>query len=644
MLKRKMQKKVLSSAIACALFCAISPVHAAELDEFSLDTIIVTATRTEKRDIDVPATTEIISSKRLEETGATTLEEAIKYSTGIVYKAETIGDNGGEFLVRGKRRGTLVMVDGVPMNFRTGYYDLDTINIADVERVEIVRGGGAVLYGSDTSGGVINIITKGKRNNTISAEVGNYRRQKYQTTLQAGKLGIGASWNKKGSVDRTSLAVKTDGSYNPNGSYFKFYGGEKTILSTNYKFDDNWKLSFDYNNYDYIRGYMSEKTHLATDKRFINREENKVVLSFDKDGWKANAFYHKGTADSRYHYWKSGTFYPNSYFYGNDDIVKGLELTKDIQIDDKNNLLLGTKAYNEKYSYYNYYDPNYKVSDRLNYAYDRNVYSVFAQLDHKFDDKHGVIIGARETWTGSSPDGTNYNEFTPQIQYSYKMTDDTSVYASVGKSFTLPTLTDMYGKDAIIKNTSIRPEIGKHYEMGLKHVSGDHSWKLALFKSDVKDFVTNYEDTKTGESYAINEDTKNMGIELSSELVQENGLSYNWGVSYSNPQYRTPKEDNGIWKKNYGRWLLNGGVSYKEGKMNVALNASMMADRVMQKYQIPVKPYLYTSLHVSYKPVKEHEFYLNVDNLLDREDITSHVSSNYLSLGTNFMLGYRYTF
>ena len=224
------------------------------------------------------------------------------------------------------------------------------------------------------------------------------------------------------------------------------------------------------------------------------------------------------------------------------------------------------------------------------------------------------------------------------------MTDDPSVYASVGKSFTLPTLTDMYGKDAIIENTSIRPEIGKHYEMGLKHVSGDHSWKLALFKSDVKDFITNYEDNKTGESYAINEDTKNMGIELSSELVQENGLSYNWGVSYSNPQYRTPKEDNGIWKKNYGRWLLNGGVSYKEGKMNVALNASMMADRVMQKYQIPVKPYLYTSLHVSYKPVKEHEFYLNVDNLLDREDITSHVSSNYLSLGTNFMLGYRYTF
>lgn len=63
-------------------------------------------------------------------------------------------------MIRGKRRGTMVLVDGIPLNVRTGYYDLDRINIADVERIEVVRGGGAVLYGSDATGGVINIITK----------------------------------------------------------------------------------------------------------------------------------------------------------------------------------------------------------------------------------------------------------------------------------------------------------------------------------------------------------------------------------------------------------------------------------------------------------------------------------------------------
>lgn len=644
-MKKSITKSLLlTTLLTSSVVWGGAPAFAEEsLNEYSIDEIVVTATRTEKRDVDVPATTEIITSKRLEETGATTLESAIKYTTGVVYKSEPIGEGSGEFLVRGKRRGTLVMVDGVPMNFRSGYYDLDSLSIADVEKVEIVRGGGAVLYGSDTSGGVINIITKKKRTNSISAAVGDNRVQKYQTSLQAGKLGIGASWNKKGSVDQTSLATDSKGGYAPNGKYFKFYGGEKTIISTNYAFDEHWKMTFDYSNHDYSKGYMSEKTKLPTDRRFIEKEHNRFTLNYDNNGLKANIFYHKGSSDSRYHYWKGTKLYSNSYFYGNDDVIKGIEITKDIDLDSNNNLLVGAKAYNEKYNYYNFYDPSYKVATPINYAYDRNIYSVFAQLDHKFDNRHDVIIGARETWTGSSPDGTNYSEFTPQIQYSYKMTEDTSAYASVGKSFTLPTMNDMYGQGNIIRNSDIRPEVGMHYETGLKHISGDHSWKLALFKSDVKDFITNSENAQ-GENIAINEDTKNMGVELSCEMNKAEGFSYNWGVSFSDPKYKTPKEDNGIWKRNYGRWLLNGGVSYSVSKFNIALNASMMADRVLQKYQIPVKPYLYTSLHASYKPVKEHEFYLNMDNLLNRNDITSHVSSRYISLGRNFEVGYRFTF
>lgn len=645
-MKRNFFHKNLSLKVlmACTIF-SINSAYADEIQEFTLDPMIVTATRTEKHDVDVPATTEIITSKRLQNTGASTIEGALKYATGIVYKAETVGSSGGEFLVRGKRRGTLVMVDGIPMNFRTGYYDLDAINISDVERIEIVRGGGAVLYGSDTSGGVINIITKKKQSNTISASFGNYGVQKYQTTIHAGKLGIGASWNKKGEIDRTSLATNSkNGEYDPKGKYFSFNGGEKTIISTNYSFNDDLRLTYDYNNYDYVRSYLYEGSNNPYDKRFINRKENKLTLNYKNNGWNATAFYHKGASDTAYDYWIKKKFYPKSYHYGNEDVLKGFELTKDINFDDKNNLLLGIKAYNEKYEYYRHHSdrhPNKKTA--LSYDYDRNVYSVFAQLDHKFDSRHDVIIGARETWTGSSPDGTNYSEFTPQIQYTYKMTEDTSAYASAGKSFTLPTLTDMYGKDIVIVNKAIKPEIGKHYELGLKHFSGDHLWKLAVFKSDVKDFITGDED-KDGNQIAINEDTRNTGVEITCEMVQDDKLSYNWGISYSNPQYRTPDEDNGAWKRNYGRWLLNGGVSYNENKLNIALNASMMADRVMQKYQNHVKPYLYTSLHTSYKPEKNHEIYLNIDNLLDRRDIISHVSSQYISLGRNFELGYRFLF
>lgn len=647
-MKKKISKSLLMTALITGMCIggAQGAFAADDLQEFTLDPMIVTATRTEKRDLDVPATTSIYTSKQLADTGATTLEGALKYATGVVYKSETIGDGGGEFLIRGKRRGTLMLVDGVPLNVRTGYYDLDAINIDDIERIEVVRGGGAVLYGSDASGGVINIITKDKKSNSIVVSGGNYGVQKYQTSLQLGKLGIGASWDKKGPVDKISNATS-------DGVCFNFYGGEKTILNMNYKFNDNLKITADYNNYDYTRGYIFEATELPYDKRFINREEYKVVVNYEQDGWKADAYYHKGSSDSRYHYWgneyKYDRLYANAYSYGHTDEIKGLDITKEFNFKN-DTLLVGAKMYNESYDYYNGYSKEYKEafgkSKYYNYDYNRNVYSVFAQLEHNFDEKNDMIIGARETWTGSSPDGTNYSEFTPQIQYLHKVSDDLSAYASVAKSFTMPTMNDMYGKGEVIKNSEIKPEVGMHYEAGLKHISGDHSWKLAVFKSDVENFITTTSKKIDGvtQDVAINEDTKNMGIELSGEVVSKNGFSAHWGISYSDPQYRSEKEDGGIWKRNYGRWLLNGGLNYQQDKFNISLNGSYMADRVMQKYQEDIKPYFYTSLHASYKPTKDHEIFLNVDNLLDREDITSHVSSRYKSLGTNFVLGYKYKF
>ena len=260
-------------------------------------------------------------------------------------------------------------------------------------------------------------------------------------------------------------------------------------------------------------------------------------------------------------------------------------------------------------------------------------------MDHKFDEKNNVIIGARETWTGSSPDGTNYSEFTPQIQYLYKVRDDLSAYASVSKSFTLPTMNDMYGAGDHHPNPDIKPEVGMHYEAGLKHVSGDHSWKLAIFKSDVKDFITEDSDLEM----AVNEDNRNMGIELSSEVVNSNGFSANWGISYGNPEYRDA-DTNYQWHRNYGRLQANAGLKYQANKFNIALNASYLYDRVYKNSQEAIKPFLLTTAHVSYSPTKDHEIFLNVDNMLDRIDITSHVSSRYKTLGTNFVLGYKYKF
>lgn len=659
LMKKSLNKSALMAALITGnVIWGGTAVHAEEPEQiFTLDPMVVTATRTEKRDLDVPATTSVYTSKQLEDTGATTVEGALKYATGIVYKAETIGSGGGEFLIRGKRRGTLVLVNGVPLNFRTGYYDLDNISLDDVERIEIIRGGGAVLYGSDTTGGVINIITKDKLANSAKVSFGNYGKQKHSLSTQVGKLGLGANFEKMKSVDNITAPSISSNKY--DSKYFNFRGGEKKIYSMNYKFDDNWKFLADFSSHQYGRSYNYANKDAAAvyDLRDLDDDEYRYSLNYKKDGWQANAFYHRRKSNTKYTYFDYASkpsaeligILDKHYLYEYTDEVAGLDIQKELEFKN-DTILLGMNVYRESYELDTKNKPKFdtrtgkflKYLDPSHVDYARNVYSVFASLEHNFDKKHSAVLSARETWTGGTPDGSNYNEFTPQVQYLYKMNDATSLYASVGKSFTLPTMTDMYGNGMSEANPGIKPETGMHYETGIKHISGGHQWKLAIFKSDVKDFIRlkTIADTEV----AMNEDTKNFGIELGCEIEGENGWSSNWGISLGNPKFYDSRYPDKGWQRSYGRVQLTGGVSYRKDKWSASLNGNYLADRVLESYQISVKPMFLTSFRTSYKPVKNHEIFLNVDNLLNRQDITSHVSSLYYSLGRNFEIGYKILF
>lgn len=57
-----------------------------------------------------------------------------------------------------------------------------------------------------------------------------------------------------------------------------------------------------------------------------------------------------------------------------------------------------------------------------------------------------------------------------------------------------------------------------------------------------------------------------------------------------------------------------------------------------------MKPYLFTDLNLSYKPEKNHKIFVNIDNLLDRKDITTAATSSFYTMGINFMVGYEYSF
>ena len=172
------------------------------------------------------------------------MQVALGRVPGLVYKTfapggGAMGTMANEIAIRGVSNGTLIMLNGSPMNLR-GKYFLDAIPIDSIEKVEIVKGGGSVLYGSEAMGGVINIITKQDFKNSVTAGVGNYGQQKYNATVNADKLSVGYNLEKWGNVDTISR------SHDKGDKHTDMNSSHKNNLFLNYKINDNWNFLYNY--------------------------------------------------------------------------------------------------------------------------------------------------------------------------------------------------------------------------------------------------------------------------------------------------------------------------------------------------------------------------------------------------------------
>ncbi|UCC44909.1 MAG: TonB-dependent receptor [Candidatus Zixiibacteriota bacterium] len=124
-----------------------------------LNDVVVTGTRSPHLLKDVPVQTEVVTQRDFERTGATTVDEALTSSIGLTINEDLSGQGATIRGVEGDR--VLVLVDGERAVGRVrGSIDLSQYALSNVEKIEIVKGTGSTLYGSDAMGGVINIITK----------------------------------------------------------------------------------------------------------------------------------------------------------------------------------------------------------------------------------------------------------------------------------------------------------------------------------------------------------------------------------------------------------------------------------------------------------------------------------------------------
>ncbi|MEI8605591.1 TonB-dependent receptor plug domain-containing protein [Pseudoalteromonas sp. B160] len=170
-----LNKSTLGVAIAAALSFSVSA-------EQSIERLTVTANKFEQSITDVLASVTVIERSDIEKNNYRDLPSILSNIAGVdIVRNGGFGQKADVFVRGATAKYTLVLVDGVRVSdASSGSVSLTNIPVNSIERVEIVKGARAAIYGSDAVAGVINIITRQATNNTLSATLGTDSYENYQ--------------------------------------------------------------------------------------------------------------------------------------------------------------------------------------------------------------------------------------------------------------------------------------------------------------------------------------------------------------------------------------------------------------------------------------------------------------------------------
>ena len=587
-------------ALGCMLFAAPVMAHEA-LNEYVLDPMMVTAARYEKRDVDIPAATEIYDQQKIEKLGANNVMEVVKNIPGFTLTASPTGNTYIGF--RGIAKDNVaILVNGIPLN-QDGNYDLESISADIIDRIEVVKGGATVLYGSNASAGVINIITNKKAaKNKVLIGFGDKNKFKGAVNVATDKLQL--SYSRQQSKDR-GFVYKNSGASN-------YYTGdklEKDSLNLQYAISDNLSLQYMYSkkvsdcsksvNGVYKPGFHSDIKYNFGQLRYVNDDLQATVFFRNRD-WKFNTSTHQ----------------------------KGHNYGADLQDKFKlGNTMLTVGA--------NYENENTKNSNNIEAA-KRDSAAVFFMTETEVSDKTKIFLGAREAYVEESG-----SKFCPQFQVMHSLGTDDNIYLNVNRSMRAPHVNEQWGTSTQLMNPDLKAENGWNYEFGWKKkLAADELFKVNLYHMDINDRIYSQRNYNgSGKSMFLNANKyRNTGVEVSYEKAASEKFSYNVGVSYGNPEQKLAKGD---WQRVDFKLGLHAGVGYNLGKTNANIYANYMAERING-----VKPMLDLNLNVKQQITKNDALRFAVYNLLDRDDIRTGSSSGTGAMleERNWMLSYEHSF
>lgn len=532
-----------------------------------LKEVVVTGTGTEHYLKDAPVQTEVITRKALEQYQARSIDELLSgLSPSLTFHD---GDMGGHIQLNGLNNDyILIMVDGKRMNGDVGgQNDLNLLNPANIERIEIVKGAASSLYGSDAIAGVINIITRKSHNKvemTSNSRIGEHGDMRESAS-------VGLTLGKVKSV--TGINIRhTDGWRNTdlqwNQQQLKPGSTLKTVnRSTNYTLSEN------------LEWEVNDKLQLTAEASYYERWVNRLHGQWS---YLANDFYYRNysvaaggkyklrgrnylTAD--FSYGRYGYFYDYKLREITDYFIDGERVTyypgQRIKQSVQKQLLGQAKGvfyFGEKHILNAglEYLQNYLESPHRIEGDEASVYTLaaYAQEEWTATDRLVMTIGAR----GTLHQETGFN-LSPKISALYKL-KDFNLRAGYAVGYKSPTVKELYynytatlGGGALTAyhgNKDLKAQTSQYASAGVEYNGGKIQACITGYVNLIRNMIELVEITPTPEEkldeIEKSKEYRNLtkariwGVDVTFNYQPTKNISLSGGYSYADPKAQYPNQ------------------------------------------------------------------------------------------------------
>ena len=451
-------------AIAMGFSTSVSAQDNTNIVNASLETLVVTASRSEEKIENVPARISVIDEKTIEQNPLLNISDVIQRDPSIYIKQSGGLGQISEISLRGaKSVHTLVLKDGARLNSQNELAPLYPafLDTTDVQQVEILKGPASVQYGSDAIGGVVQLISK-KPEKTGADLTGIYgENNTYKTIANANlvtdqgfyaKIG-GQRLESDGTRILESQPKNEKASYDQKGYHAKVGFYQENTIDASASISENKGTNIFTNN------YISNTAQRQFENRVINA---KLAYNILPD-LIVNARY--SNAQDK----QNVPSYGSRYDTENNESDLNLKW----KFTPNQNILVGAT----------YTDANYQTNTIL--KGDQSVDSMGYYLQHQFkneqfDTQFGVRLEDNERFG---------NHTVGQAAVRYHFLTNASVYANIGSAFRAPTLNEMYSQWG--GNIDLKPEESTSYEVGADYQLNQNLLaNVSLYQNEVKNLIS----------------------------------------------------------------------------------------------------------------------------------------------------------